>query len=312
MRKTTMNYEKIVLVKKETQLEGLLKRHATTSQVKFYLESRGEKYDFYQSAHLAYLGGLHHATQSILPEFRTQIVDKEHLDTFQFGDKDIVLVVGDPGLFVNVAKYVGTQPVICVNPDPQRYADTFTSCSIPQLPSVLRNIKEEKINLEYLTMAQAKLNDGQVLYALNDLFIGQKTHVSARYSIEYQQKSERQSSSGVIVSTGTGSTGWLTSIMTGAYGIALGEQKGINEKCTFSREANYLQFAVREPFPSKVTGTTILEGKIDNSNPLKITSNMPEQGIIFSDGIESDYLEFNAGAIATIQPAEKKVRLVKP
>ncbi len=312
-----MNYEKIVLVKKETPLEGLLKRHATTSQVKFYLESRGENYDFYHSAHLTYLSGLHHTTQSILSEFRTQVVDKEHLDTFQFGDKDIVLVVGDPGLFVNVAKYVGSQPVICVNPDPQRYADTFTSCTIPQLPLLLDKVRTEKINLEYLTMAQAKLNDGQVLYALNDLFIGQKTHVSSRYSIEYKQQIERQSSSGIIVSTGTGSTGWLTSIMTGAYGLSLGDQAEIPKNVTprnvtFSREENYLQFVVREPFPSKVTGTTILKGEIDHLNPLKLISNMPENGVIFSDGIESDYLEFNAGAIATIQPADRKVRLVKP
>ncbi len=306
-----MNYEKIVVVKKETPLEGLLKRHATTSQVKFYLESKGDSYDFYHSAHLAYLTGLQQAKQEILPEFRWQIVDKEHLDTFQFGDKDLVLVVGDPGLFVNVAKYVGTQPVICVNPDQQRYADIFTSCTISELPSLFRRVTEDKMKLENLTMAEARLNDGQVLYALNDLFIGQKTHVSARYSLEHQGKTERQSSSGVIVSTGSGSTGWLTSTIVGAYGLVSRGQTEMVEKIGFPRDANYLQFVVREPFPSKVTGISMVRGKIDYSAPLKIVSNMSESGVIFSDGIESDYIEFNAGAIATIKPAERKVRLVK-
>ncbi len=306
-----MNYEKIVVVKKETPLEGLLKRHATTSQVKFYLESRGESYDYYRSAHLAYLAGLQEVEHIALPELRRQVVDKEHLDTFQFGNKDLVLVVGDPGLFVNVAKYVGDQPVICVNPDPQRYADVFTSCTIPELPSLFHRVTEDKMKLENLTMAEARLNDGQVLYALNDLFIGQKTHVSARYSLEYQRKTERQSSSGVIVSTGSGSTGWLTGIMVGAYGLVLGGQNEMIGKIGFPLDANYLQFVVREPFPSKVTGVSIVRGTIDNSNPLKVISNMPENGVIFSDGIENDYLEFNAGAIATIKPAERKVRLVK-
>jgi hypothetical protein len=32
--------------------------------------------------------------------------------------------------------------------------------------------------------------------------------------------------------------------------------------------------------------------------------------VIFSDGIEADYLSFNAGAIATIGLAEKKTYLV--
>ena len=37
---------------------------------------------------------------------------------------------------------------------------------------------------------------------------------------------------------------------------------------------------------------------------------MPENGVIFSDGIESDYLAFNAGMQATIGVAERAGRLV--
>ena len=71
-----------------------------------------------------------------------------------------------------------------------------------------------------MTMAQAELNDGQRLLAVNDLFIGARTHVSARYRLRYQGREEDQSSSGLIVSTGAGSTGWYRSLLTGAAGIA--------------------------------------------------------------------------------------------
>ena len=71
-------------------------------------------------------------------------------------------------------------------------------------------------------MAQAILNDGQALLALNDLFIGQRTHTSARYTIHYDNREEDQSSSGVIVSTGAGSTGWYRSIVTGGVGLVEG------------------------------------------------------------------------------------------
>ena len=37
---------------------------------------------------------------------------------------------------------------------------------------------------------------------------------------------------------------------------------------------------------------------------------MPEHGVIFSDGIEADFLEFNSGTHAVIKVAEKKGMLV--
>ena len=60
-----------------------------------------------------------------------------------------------------------------------------------------------------------------------------------------------------------------------------------------------------------INGTKVTHGKITKDNPLKVSSNMPSNGVIFSDGIESDYLEFNAGRTATIKPSEKKVYLVR-
>ena len=56
--------------------------------------------------------------------------------------------------------------------------------------------------------------------AVNDLFIGPKTHTSARYFIRCGKAGEAHSSSGVIVSTGMGATGWLKSLLTGAGAIA--------------------------------------------------------------------------------------------
>jgi hypothetical protein len=75
-------------------------------------------------------------------------------------------------------------------------------------------------------------------------------------------------------------------------------------------DADYLAFAVREPFPSKVTGTRIVFGTITRDRPLRLDSRMAEHGVIFSDGIEQDYLQFNAGASATITLADRKARLV--
>ena len=69
-------------------------------------------------------------------------------------------------------------------------------------------------------------------------------------------------------------------------------------------------YTVREPFPSKVTGTRLTFGIVDKLHPLTITSHMADTGVIFSDGIEADYLSFNSGATAIISVADKKAYIL--
>ena len=158
-------------------------------------------------------------------------------------------------------------------------------------------------------------NDGQRLLAFNDLFIGAKSHVSARYHLRVGDKSESQSSSGILVSTGAGSTGWLKSVYAGATRVieALGGQvvppPGGGR---FAWDAEYLVYAVREPWPSKSSAANLVYGEVTAEQPLVITSQMPAHGVIFSDGVEADYVEFNAGFTATIRVADQKAHLVVP
>jgi hypothetical protein len=129
-------------------------------------------------------------------------------------------------------------------------------------------------------MAKATLNDGQTLYAVNDLFIGQRTHVSARYRIQLRNAQEDQSSSGIIVSTGAGSTGWFRSILTGAAGVvgAFTREKAVlpvGDQYRLDWEADTLHFSVREPFISKVSTARLVFGRIETDDELVVTSQMP-------------------------------------
>jgi hypothetical protein len=69
---------------------------------------------------------------------------------------------------------------------------------------------------------------------------------------------------------------------------------------------------VREPFVSRVSSADLVCGRIEADAPLVITSQMPQNGVIFGDGVESDYLEFNSGAIARVGLAARKLHLVVP
>src|SRR5687768_17619967 len=109
-----------------------------------------------------------------------------------------------------------------------------------------------------VTMAEALLNDGQRLLAFNDLFIGPASHSSARYRLTYKGVTENQSSSGIIVSTGAGSTGWLSSVFNMAKSInSTFAHKEIKLEKRLAWDENHLIYVVREPFLSKVSDITL-------------------------------------------------------
>lgn len=308
-----MPLDKVVIVKKRTRLENLVDRYTTTSQVKFVLESRGESFDFYRLEDEVYKKGLRIVSELLPKTLRVQQLDKDLLSTFQFSDRDIVVVVGDDGLVVNTAKYIGTQPLISVNPDTERNDGVLASCTKYNFLQVLLDTLKGETDFERLTMAEARFDDDRVLYALNDFFIGAKGKAAARYEIEYDKEKEKHISDGVIVSTGTGSTGWIKSIFTGAYSLATGEPNIPEEVgVPFQRDSQYLMFAVMNPFTSKISGVGLTNGLLYRESPLKIKSQMPEKGVVFSDGIEDDYIKFTAGSVVSIQPAARKIQLVRP
>jgi NAD kinase len=306
---------KIVLIVRETRLEELKARFNTVSQARFYVEQLGGDFSDYEREDAVYRQAVSEATQLLTQLGRLQIVHRSFLPNFIFGSGDVVVAVGQDGLVANTLKYLNGQPLIGVNPDPSRYDGQLLPFLVRDLAAVAPEVLLQKRMVKPVTMAKASLNDGQVLYAVNDLFIGPKSHGSARYTLHHGEKKERHSSSGVIVSTGMGSTGWFSSLLAGAQGLMAGISPVDSDvsRADFPKlawDSPYLVFTVREPFPSQTTTTKLVFGKVDQATSLAIESHMPERGVIFSDGFETDFLEFNSGARAEIGVAERQGMLV--
>ena len=304
---------KAVIVTRKTRLEELVARYNTASQARFYVEHLGADFGDIEREANHYAVALRCVEETLRRHCRVQIVERSFLPSFLFGPEDVVVALGQDGVVANTLKYLSSQPLIGVNPDPQRFDGALLPFEPRDLAKVFVEVLAGRRRTRAVTMAKATLTDGQVLYAVNDLFIGPKSHTSARYELSLQGRSEAQSSSGIIVSTGLGSSAWFKSIATGSCAIAqsLGARIDMDSYHPIPWDAPFLQFAVREPFPSIATGTTLLCGRADASSPLTVRSLMPENGVIFSDGIESDFLAFNAGALATITVAERSGRLVQ-
>lgn len=311
MQRLTEN--KIVLIVRRTRLDELIARFNTADQARFYVEHLGADFADYQIEDQTYKQAVRDAENLLARHGRLQVVDRAFVPNFIFGAQDTVVAVGQDGLVANVLKYLNGQLLIGVNPDPARWEGSLLPFTVSQLDRLMPDLFAGKRRVRGVTMAQATLNTGETLCGVNDLFIGPRTHTSARYRIRIGDRSESHSSSGIIVSTGLGSTGWLRSILTGASGIAatwFGQPLNLASQSAFAWDADYLYFSVREPWISKNSAADITFGTITPETPLILASQMPEQGVIFSDGIESDFLRFDSGTLATITLAAKKGRLV--
>jgi NAD kinase len=312
--------DKLVLIVRETRLEELKARFNTVAQARFYVERLGGDFADYEREHAAYLSAVGEVKQSLSELGRVQVVPRALLPNFLFGADDVVVAVGQDGLVANTLKYLRGQVLVGVNPEPSRYDGQLLPFVPRDLPKVIPEVLRGRRPLRGVTMAKAELNNGQTLYAVNDLFLGPKTHGSARYVLRHAGRDELQSSSGIIVSTGLGSTGWFSSLIAGARGIARATEIYAESGVVSRRDpadpirtpwdAPHLFFTVREPFPSRTTRTDLVFGQVSAEATLEVESLMPERGVIFSDGLENDFLEFNAGTRARISVAERQGRLV--
>jgi hypothetical protein len=304
--------DKIVLVTRQTRLEGLVERFNSKGQAKFYIEHAGGDFADYEAEHDAYRRALDALRRSLDLGLKLQAMDRRFAATYLFNEADLIVTAGQDGLVANTAKYVGGQPIVAVNPDPARFDGVLLPFSVGEARAAVSGALEGKARARSVTMAEAALGDGQRLLAFNDLFVGAKTHVSARYRIAFGKAAEPQSSSGVIVSTGAGSTGWLSSVFNMAAGLAAGFGGKAAPPPRLDWEDRRLVFVVREPFLSRHSRAGIVAGLVPEGAHLVLESLMPSGGTIFSDGVEADYLAFDSGAVARIGVARQKACLVVP
>jgi hypothetical protein len=292
----------------------LVERFNTLSQAKFYIEHAGGDFAPYLKEHQVYHSALGLLTQSLGRLVKTHVIERSFLPNYIFTPADLVVTIGIDGLVVNTAKYLNGQPIVAVNPDPASIDGVLLPFNVGSATQAAAGLIKEgrSPHCHEITMAEVVLKDGQTLLAVNDFFVGVENHTSARYQIRFGGQVENHSSSGIIISTGVGATGWLSSIfaMTNGLLTTLGATPPLPPP-NLGWEDEKLFFVVREPFVSKTSGANVVCGFITPDQPLHLESQTPLGGVIFSDGVPTDALQFNAGAAATFQIAARKTRLVR-
>ncbi len=291
---------RVVFVHRRSEYEELLDRHATFGQAEFFLRSRGRSIEDVVARHEAIEAALHLVSTSLPSDVRQARVERSDLDRYLFAPEDIVVAVGQDGLVANVAKYLSGQPVIGVNPEPGRNAGVLVRHDPTVGATIVDRVRHGQATIEQRAMVQATLDDGQTLTALNDLYLGDPGHQSSRYTLTIPERgTERQSSSGIIVGTGTGSTGWSSSIAND------------RELLDWLPEAasDALAWFVREAWPSPATGRVLEFGALQASERLELVAES-ELLVVFGDGIEDDRLSIAWGQHLTVGTSSHRLALV--
>lgn len=210
-------------------------------------------------------------------------------------------VVGQDGLVANTAKYLDAQPVIGIDPEPGRNPGVLVTHRPNTTEALLLASAGGKAAVQHRAMVRATLDDGQQLDALNEIYIGHPSHQSARYQIAVPGvgEPERQSSSGLIATSGTGATGWAASISRER--VTPLSLPGVTDQA--------LAWFVRETWPSPATGTSLTCGLLNPGDSLRIVVES-DALVVFGDGLETDRVTATWGQNVTIGLSARSLRLI--
>ena len=290
--------QRLVILTRPSAKRALVERYGSEGQTRFAMAQSARGSGDFEKAVVEDTAQSRAVTairKAVPDDVKLAEIDRGMVAQFLFEPHDLIVAVGQDGLVANVGKYLDGQPIAGVNPDPETIEGALLPFTADMFIHALPDLLRDHRPVREATLATVQTSDRQSLRGLNDIFVGVPSHQSARYRISHAGREEMQSSSGLIVSTGTGSTGWLRSL--------------IGDKATFDPAADKLHFVVREAWPGRGFAATVIEGEVTREHPLIIESRM--DGVIFADGIEGDPLRFDAGVTATITPSTQRVRLVQ-
>jgi NAD kinase len=209
-------------------------------------------------------------------------------------ESDLIITLGGDGTFVKAANLVENSPILGINVESHKSEGALTDLELKDIEK-LKDLFSGKYSIQTRQRAKVKLN-GKFIdeHALNEVYVGATSQFhSSRYKIKFKGNEEEHRSSGVIVSTGTGSPAWFYS--------AGGK--------IFSPEEDKLSFIVREPYRGKrIFIPKIIKGDLNNGEKLIIESTRDFGGII---AINDATYDFNTGSVVEIELSDKPLKAIK-
>ena len=271
----------MVVVSRRSELDELLARHGTRGAAAYFLRQRGRDLDEVTARHEALRKALTEVGAAVPADWRRGHVERADLPRFLFGPEDIVVAVGPgrpgrqrrevPRRAAGDRRRPGAGPQSGRARAARRRRRRAACC------------RQQEAGEERTMVVAPRSTTGRSSTASTRSTSGTPaTSPRATCSATPDGGRERQSSSGLIVGTGTGATGWCASIARERGAAPALPAPGRPALCWF----------VREAWPSPATGVQQDAGLLAAGEEIELTSES-ERLVVFADGLESG----RAGAV---------------
>ena len=218
-----------------------------------------------------------HTNKLIEKYFNVTYTWRNHVTKKHTSNADLIITLGGDGTVLSASHYLINKPILTVNSSPNTSEGVLTKINITQLEQKLKEIQSNNFKTEKLERIEVSINNKSIdLLSLNEVFIAnEKAYRTSKYKIKFKNIEEEHRSSGLIFSTGTGSTAWFKS--------SHGEP--------FSPQSKFIKMIVREPYIGRIKKFSLLNAQIDEDEEFEVTPLVPS--VLAIDSIKEIKLKKN-------------------
>ena len=286
-----------LIVMKKTKYELDIDTYQDLDFYKKICLIQNDSFDKIHSSHLRQLESREILQREVFPDGK--FIFRDELDKLDLSKFGVIVALGGDNHFTYVAHHCENNRILGCNSDIQTSLGALLSFNPLTLKQTItqnwENTTEESWSL---ISVQIEYPDGRKINTVNAVseisIRNTNPDLTSRYVILHQNAKEEQKSSGLLLYTGAGSTGWYASC------------KNKEEDGSFSKSANFFRVYARELSHKARKNFKLTDFTVSNS--CQIISEM--NGGISIDALAERVYSFPAGSIATIHLASEKLKVI--
>jgi NAD kinase len=304
-----MNPEKIIIIPSKSRYE--LELEKLGDEIKVREEFRSDtRYDIVYGGHLDQKANIIKLEQVL---GNARFIDRDDLSLQDIVESELIVSLGGDNHFMYVSHLVSEAnrtlskniPIAPVVLDPNKSTGALLGFDVDSFINNLSRLFQDDLCYEYWTLLEANVwggseNNPHIPYkATGDYFLGEEARRDmSRCDVYIDGKAIEipEKNSGILVSTGAGSTGWYDNV----HGLAFGKQD------VFFRDERIARIIATENRYVEKIRYDLHEGQI-----LRIESYCDNNGICEPDSIRSHNAPFRMGYVAEIKISDQKLIILK-
>lgn len=296
-----VDLSKILIARKRSILEyDMQKYHRSEAEMLQRYQKMGMDIEKIKESHEKQLQSLKEIQKAlplatvVVGEFLTKKIVRKY---------QAVVSLGGDNLFLYAASFLINKPIIGINSDPSRSEGAILNFTPKNFSQLVPKLAQGTYKIEPWVRLKTTVNSKTLpCLAVGEVFIGAKERlITSRYSLEFDGKEEEHKDSGLLIATGTGSTGWYRSAASCCH----------QKAAKFSKSTPEARFISTETYYGSLTGRKLAQGTILPGQKIKITWFAHGKGVVSLDYSPQGRLHYlNRGAQVTVEIADQPLLVI--